>query len=136
MHKIKTFGLSLAALAASGWIVTASAQAAPDATPAATPPDTSAPAPAKTSTHTKKMHHGTSMHASKDAGDSAVEDLNAQSLDAAKSGKSFTPPTTTAKPPAASKATTKPTHHHHMAKKAAPAAASSDATPPADSTPK
>jgi hypothetical protein len=133
---IKTFGLSLAALAASGWIATASAQPAPDAAPAATPPDTSTAAPAKTSSHKKWTHHGTPMHASKDAGNAAVEDLNAQSLDAAKAGKSYTPPTTTPTPPAASKTMSKPMHHHHMAKKAAPAAAPSDTTPPADSTPK
>ena len=131
MRMSRTFGLSLAALAASGWIATASAQAAPGAAPA--PADSSAPAPAKASAPTKKAtHHGGAAHVSKDAGNAAVEDLNAQSLDAAKSGKSFTPPTTTEKPPAPSKTKAKPTHHHHIAKKAAPA----DATPPADSTPK
>jgi hypothetical protein len=165
LHKITTFGLSLAALVASGWLATASAQA-PDASPAATPPSSDSTTPASGDTSTpdatkpapKAMHHHThamhwhSMSASKGAGDAAVEDLNAQSLDAAKAGKSFTPPSTTpteeksmAKPEGKSMA--KPMHHHHhmAAKKPADTSAPSDSsTPPApsdnatppDSTPK
>lgn len=162
MHKITTFGLSLAALAASGWLATANAQA-PDASPAATPPSSDSttpasgdasspeatkPAPKPMHHHMHTMHsmhsmHSDSMGGGKGAGDAAVEDLNAQSLDAAKAGKSFTPPTTT---PTEGKSMGKPMgkwthHHHHMApKKPAEASAPSDSSaPPApapDSAPK
>jgi hypothetical protein len=152
LHKITTFGLSLAALAASGWLATASAQA-PDASPAATPPSSDATAPATGDTSkppAKPVHHHShamASHSSASKGDAAVDDLNAQSLDAAKAGKSFTPPTTTptegksmAKPEG--KTMAKPMHHHHHmpAKKPADAGAPADGgTPPApapDSTPK
>jgi hypothetical protein len=164
LHKITTFGLSLAVLAASGWLATASAQA-PDASPAATPPssDSTAPASGDTSTpDTSKPapkpvhHHMHAMHSSIGAskGDAAVEDLNAQSLDAAKAGKNFTPPSTTPTEGKSMESSEKPMakpmhHHHHMApKKPADTSAPSDsgstppapgdnATPPApDSTPK
>jgi len=91
------------ALAASGWIATASAQPAP--APADTPaPAADAPAPdAKAAP--KKVHHKMVPKHEKlkptAAGDAAVDDLNAKSLDAAKEGKSFAPPTT----PAPAKAT-------------------------------
>jgi hypothetical protein len=81
------------------------------------------------------MHHGKGMHMKGKAkattkGDAAVEDLNAQSLDAAKSGKAYAPPTT----PVADKAATKPakmSHHHH---KAAKKAAAADAAPAPDAS--
>ena len=64
-------------------------------------------------------------HKTADAGDSAVDDLNAKSLTDAKAGQSFAPPTK----PTPAKADAKTTHAskkmHHAKKKAA-------ATPAAD----
>jgi hypothetical protein len=130
VRRITTLAFSTAMLAASGWIATAHAQAAaPDtsapaqsAAPDTSAPaaDTAAPAPAK---HRHAMHKS-SKAPKAEAGDAAVEDLNAKSLDDAKAGKSFAPPTPTpmAKPMA------KPVHHHHMMKK--PAAPAADAPAP------
>ena len=119
MRRITTLAFSTAMLAASGWIATAHAQAAAPDTSA--PADTSTPAP-KPAKHHHMMHK--SMAPKAEAGDAAVEDLNAKSLDDAKAGKSFAPPTPTpmAKPMA------KPMHHHHMMKK--PAAPAADAPAP------
>jgi hypothetical protein len=87
------------------------------------------------------MHHAKShsmkaggVHRGSEAGDAAVDDLNAKSLSAAKAGTSFAPPTTPAAEPA--KASTKTTKHHHMKKKpAADTAAAPEGTPaPADSS--
>jgi len=144
VRRITTLAFSTAMLAASGWIATAHAQAAaPDTSAPAqsAAPDTSAPA-ADTGTPAAapaKHHHA--MHkASKapkaEAGDAAVEDLNAKSLDDAKAGKSFAPPTPT--PAAESKPMAKPMHHHHAMKKPAapPADSSAPAPAPDSSTPK
>jgi len=57
-------------------------------------------------------------------GDKAVEDLNAESLDAAKANKPFTPPPAPAAP--AKPVKTTKTTHKKMAKKAPPAAAPAD----------
>jgi hypothetical protein len=141
---IPTIGLSVALLAATGWVAQASAQAAaPDASaPAAdssTPPaDSSAPAPKPAKHHHTKttgVHRGANTN--KVRGDAAVEDLNAQSLDAAKTGKAFTPPTSlpasASKPAGKSTAKSGKSMHHHHKKAAAPAPADSSA-PPADSS--
>ena len=117
MRKISILGLSVAVLATTGWLAQASAQSADTSAPAASDASTPAPAP--------KKHHA--MHRTQSAkhaptkGDAAVEDLNAQSLDAAKSGKAFAPATTPtpAKPAKAGK----PMHHHHKAAKPAADAA-------------
>jgi hypothetical protein len=119
LQKITIFGLSLAVLAASAWMAGASAQPADTAAPADT--STPAPAPAKHKAHAAKP----AAKKGGDAGNSAVEDLNAQSLDAAKAGKTFTPPSTTAAKPAAKPAPAKgakPAKHHKTKKAAAPAA--------------
>ena len=110
MRRITTLAFSTAMLAAAGWIAGAHAQATPPA-PAAPPansapaqsaaPDTSAPAdtstPAAAPKATKHHHmmHKSSKAPKAEAGDAAVEDLNAKSLDDAKAGKSFAPPTPT-----------------------------------------
>ncbi len=135
----------------------AAAPAAPEAAPAPAPaapadaapaaaapaPDAAAPAeaPAKPVHHhhakmakTTKMTKGVHRGADSDA---AVEDLNAKSLSAAKSGTSFAPATTPDKAPAKPAKTMKAKHHHHMMKKAAAAAdaPAPDATPaPADTS--
>ena len=162
MRKTTTFGAAVIALAASGWIATAAAQA-PDPA-AATPPTTDAAPPApdaatKDATKpTKPMHHKKmmSMKSGKMGkgklvgtakGDAAVEDLNAKSLDAAKDGKSFAPPTTPVSEPAAHagdkmapKHAMKPMKHHMMKKAAEPkpdaAAPAPDASTPAPDAPK
>jgi hypothetical protein len=114
----------------------APAPAPAEAAPAAAAPETPAPAPAK------PKHHGMT-HAAKSGavhrgkstpGDAAVEDLNARSLSAAKSGTSFSPATTPAPAPTKEKAppAKKPMKHMHHAKKKA--AAPADATPPADTS--
>ncbi len=102
MHKTSFFGLSVLAVAASGWIAAASAQAPapPDAAPPAPAADASAPAPApeakpvkhKSTKHKETVHRGKNgkLIGSKE-GDAAVEDLNTKSLAAAKSGTAFTP---------------------------------------------
>ncbi len=124
----------------------APAPAAPaDAAPAAAPaPDAAAPAadaPAKPVHH----HHAKMAKTTKTAkgvhrgadSDAAVEDLNAKSLSAAKSGTSFAPATTPDKAPAKPAKPMKAKHHHHMMKKpaAAPDAPAPDATPaPADTS--
>jgi len=119
-----TVGLSLAALATTGWLATARAQATDQAAP---PADTSAPAPADTAP-AKPVHHKHSSHKAStpksEAGDAAVDDLNAKSLDAAKGGKPFNP--TSAAPAASPAKKLPPIHHHHHKKPAAPAP---DATP-------
>jgi len=135
VRKISTLGLSLAVLAATGWLAQANAQSAPDTSAPAASSDTAAPAAdASAPAKTKSMHHSKSMHGKGKAkattkGDAAVEDLNAQSLDAAKAGKAYAPPTT----PVATKAAkpAKTSHHHKkMAKKAADAAPAADAPAP------
>ena len=150
MRKTNLFGATFLALTASAWSLTAAAQtaepapapAAPSADPAAptASPDTSAPAAGDTtaptgSAPTKKpmMHHQT-MHshgklAATPAGNKAVEDLNAASLDAAKTGKPFVAPPT----PAAAKMTAHTGHKtHHMSKPkgdaTAPSAAPDDSS--------
>ncbi len=116
---------------------------APEAAPAAPADTTAAPAPAAPEAKPMKKH--TARHsmshkgklAPTKAGNAAVEDLNDASLNAAKTGKPFTPPAT---PDAAKKEAhmgdkgTEPMHHkaHHMKKAAKPADAS--ATPPADAS--
>ena len=132
MRKISILGLSVAVLAATGWVSQASAQAAaPDTTaPAAT--DTSTPAPAPAPMKKASHHHGKSMashHGAATKGDAAVEDLNAQSLSAAKAGTAFKPATTPAPEKAPAKKAMKSTHHHHKAAKpAADAAPAPDAS--------
>jgi hypothetical protein len=83
------------------------------------------------------LHHvSKASHETK--GDAAVDDLNAQSLDAAKAGKSFTPPTTTPPPAKATKSSGKPAAHHthhHASKKPAPAPDASTAPAPDSSAP-
>jgi hypothetical protein len=99
MRKTSIFGLSVLALAASGWIAAANAQAPtpPDAAPAA-----EAPAPdAKPAKPMKMKHHAmhektarsakTGKLVGTKAGDKMVEDLNDKSLAAAKAGTAFTP---------------------------------------------
>jgi hypothetical protein len=136
VRKISTLGLSLAVLAATGWLAQASAQSAPDTSAPAASSDTAAPAadttpPAKTKAHHAKGSHGKGKAKAATKGDAAVEDLNAQSLDAAKAGKAYAPPTT----PVATKAAkpAKTSHHHHKAAKkaAADAAPAPDASAPA-----
>ncbi len=130
----------------------ASAPAAPPAAAPATPPAASEPAPApagdatttpagdtsSTPAKAPKTHHHAKASAKaspKDvhrgpatAGDAAVDDLNAKSLDAAKSGTNFTPPAPSKAEPAAKGAkSTKPAPHHHAKK---PAAKPADAPAP------
>jgi hypothetical protein len=112
-------------LAASGWIANAHAQAAAPDTSAPAAADTSTPAAAPAPAKHHHMMHKASMAPKAEAGDAAVEDLNAKSLEDAKAGKSFAPPTPT---PAPAKPMAKPMHHHHMAKK--PAAPPADAPAP------
>ncbi len=101
MHKTSIFGLSILALAASGWIAAANAQspAAPDATAA---PAADAPVPdAKPAKPMKVKHHAMHEKTARSAktgklvgtkeGDKMVEDLNDKSLAAAKAGTAFTP---------------------------------------------
>ncbi len=146
MRKTTTLGAAVIALAASGWIATASAQAPADtpapSTDAAAPaaPD-SKPAPKKTHHHAT-MSHGKGKLVGTAVGDKEVEDLNAKSLDAAKEGKSFAPPTTPMSEPTAHagdkmKPATKKPMKHHMAKaktKAAPEAPADASAPPADTS--
>ena len=141
MRKTNLFGATFLVLTASAWSLTAVAQtaapapAAPMATPAApmaapaapmaTPDAAPAPAPADTATtsapmpmkkpmmHHKMMMHGKGKLAATPAGNKAVEDLNAASLDAAKTGKPFVAPTT---PPAAKMTAHSGMHKHHMMK--------------------
>jgi hypothetical protein len=123
VRRITTLACSTAMLAAAGWLTSAHAQAAaPDTSAPAADTSTPAAAPAPAKHH--HMMHKSSMAPKAEAGDAAVEDLNAKSLDDAKAGKSFAPPTPTpmAKPMA------KPMHHHHMMKK--PAAPPADAPAP------
>jgi hypothetical protein len=151
VRRITTIAFSTAMLATAGWIAGAHAQPTPPAQSApAAPPDTSAPAqsaapdtsapadnsaPAEAPKPAKHHHmmHKSSKASKAEAGDAAVEDLNAKSLDDAKAGKSFAPPTPT--PAAEAKPAAKPMHHHHVTKK--PAAPPADSSAPApDSTPK
>ncbi len=158
MRKITSLGLSAVALGALGWIATAQAQpvgtpaptsapppapppaaepapAPAEPAPAAAAPETPAPAPAKPKHHASHAAKSGAVHRGKTAeGDAAVEDLNARSLSAAKSGTNFAPATTPAPAPKKEKATPakKPSKHmHHAKKKAAPPA---DASAPADTS--
>ncbi len=114
------------------------APAPADVTPSAPAPDaasssSSSEKPMKKTMHHKKMmmsHKGGKLVATK-AGDKAVDDLNAESLSSAKTGKPFTPSAT----PAAAKETahasmhgSKMMHHSKKAKAASPMA-------PSDSSP-
>jgi hypothetical protein len=125
----------MAILAATGWLAQASAQAAPDNSAPAASSDSSTPAPADSGSAPAKpahKHHASSKGIHRGAttkGDAAVEDLNAQSLSAAKSGTAFKPATTPTPAKAPAKSKGKTMHHH---KKAAPAADSS--APAADSS--
>ncbi len=145
MRIISTLGLSVAILATAGWLAQASAQAAPDNSAPAAPSsdssapapstDSSAPAPADSSAAPAKpmhKHHAKGVHrGATTKGDAAVEDLNAQSLNAAKSGTAFKPATTPTpdKAPMKGKGKGKPMHHHHKKAAAAPAADSSAPAP-------
>jgi hypothetical protein len=85
-----------------------------------------------------KMSKGSSHHAS-EAGDAAVDNLNAKSLSAAKSGTSFAPATTPTPEKAPMKTTKgskgKTMHHHHTMKKPADTAAAPEGTAaPADTS--
>ncbi len=162
MRKTTTFGAAVIALAASGWIATAAAQApAPDAAPPAPTTDAAPPAaapdasskPDDSSKPAKPMHHHKKMMSSKMdkmgkgklkgtvKGDEAVDDLNSKSLDAAKSGKSFAPPTTPISEPAAHEKGDKMSSKHmmkmkhHMAKKAKDATPDASAPAPDASAP-
>jgi hypothetical protein len=116
------------------------APAPADTAPAASTPapdagSAPAAAPAKTKHH-KSMHASKgktmSMHRGAEGGDAAVEDLNAKSLSAAKSGSNYTPSKADEAPMKSTSKTSKPMHHHHhMAKKKA--APSDAAAAPADS---
>jgi hypothetical protein len=130
VRRITTLACSTAMLAATGWIASAHAQAAAPDTSAPAATDTSTPAAAPAPAKHHHMTHKTGMAPKPEAGDAAVDDLNAKSLDDAKAGKSFAPPT----PTPAAKPMAKPMHHHHMAKKAAEAPAA-DAPAP-DAAPK
>ncbi len=120
---------------------------APEAAPAPadTAPAASTPAPDAGSTPAAapmktKHHHASHMAKSgkshkAEAGDAAVEDLNAKSLSAAKSGTSFAPATTPTPAPAKTTGkgmskSGKTMHHHHMSKKK-----SSDTTAAPEGTP-
>jgi hypothetical protein len=119
-------------LAVAGWLTSAHAQAAaPDTSAPAADTSTPAAAPAPAKHH--HMMHKASKAPKAEAGDAAVEDLNAKSLEDAKAGKSFAPPTPT---PAAAKPMAKPMHHHHAMKKPAAPAADASAPAPDSSTPK
>jgi hypothetical protein len=77
-----------------------------------------------------KHHMKPSVHHGGDGGDAAVEDLNAKSLSAAKSGTSFSPTKMT--PPAPKKAMVHkhhPKHTMHRAQKAPDASPAPEATP-------
>jgi hypothetical protein len=104
--------------------------AAPD-TSATPPADSSTPAPAKKPAH--HTHHKAKETATK-AGDKAVDDLNAQSLDAAKANKPFTPPTVTPVSDTKPAKATKTTKHKKVSKKAAATAPADASAPAADST--
>lgn len=151
MRRITTLAFSAALLASTAWVVSAHAQTAPDQNAPAASSDQSAPASDSGAAPSKpaKHHHHAMTHAGSGKTDSsqdqAVDDLNAKSLDDAKSGKSFAPPTTP--PPSAdSKSTGKPSgkwphHHHHMAKSAGSGSGGSDnsssnspSTPPQNQT--
>jgi hypothetical protein len=101
--------------------------AAPDA---AAPPPADAPAPPA-----KKPVHHAMKKVSKEkptaAGDKAVDDLNAESLDAAKANKSFTPPAVTKVSDTKPAKATKPMKKKKKAAKKE-AEAPADAAPPAD----
>lgn len=152
MRKVNLIGAAILALTTGAWSYGAIAQTSdqnPPADTSSSPPSDSSAAPADTGssdTSAKKpmmkhMHHhmakGHGMHGMKSgdtkSGDTAVDDLNAQSLDAAKEGKSFSPPTST---PAAAEGSEKGMsgmkhngkmmHHHHKMMKKAAAPASGD----------
>ncbi len=98
MRKTSMFGLSVLALATTGWMAAAHAQApaAPDATPAPAADAPAKPAMAMKMKH-KPMHEKTARSAKTGKlvgtkeGDKMVEDLNDKSLAAAKSGTAFRP---------------------------------------------
>jgi hypothetical protein len=97
-------------------------------TDAAAPAPADAPAPPA-----KKPAHHAMKKVSKEkptaAGDKAVDDLNAESLDAAKANKSFTPPAVTKVSDKKPVKATKPMKHKKAKKEAA---APADAAPPAE----
>ncbi|HTR15692.1 MAG TPA: hypothetical protein VMI52_01495 [Acetobacteraceae bacterium] len=91
MRKTTLLGLAALALATSGAIANANAQTAPAAAPEAT----TTPAKPPVSHHKTGMHKTKATKGQKAPGmakEPAVEDLNSQSLNAAKSGQAFTPP--------------------------------------------
>jgi hypothetical protein len=113
----------------------APAEAAPAASAPA--PDAAAPEPAAKPMKHHKAHMMKGTKHKAEAGDAAVDDLNAKSLSAAKAGTSFSAATKT--PPEPAKTKMKPMHHHHhhmMMKKAATPPAPEATPAPADSTSK
>ena len=85
----RIFGLSVLTLALVGWVGVASAQTTAPAADAA-------PVVHKTTHHHKSTAKGTKK--AKPAKLTAVDDLNAKSLEAAKAGTPFTPPAPVAEP--------------------------------------
>ncbi len=144
-------GFAALALAATGSLDAARAQT--DPAPATATPSTTTPAHA----HHKSMHHKPMYPHDKHGhlaptakGNAAVEDLNNQSLNAAKSGTTFTPTasSTTAESGMSNATPMKGMHHHHghgmmpsSASKPADSTSSAmpststPATPPADTAP-
>lgn len=139
-------GFAALALAVTGTIDAARAQATTDS---AATPSTTTPMHA----HHKSMHHKPTYPRGKNGhllptvkGDAAVEDLNNQSLSAAKSGTAFTPTPSSTKAEAGMSNSATPhgmMHHHHgmgMKHSKMPADSSSmpststPATPPADTS--
>jgi len=126
VRTVNFIGATLLALCTSALSVGAIAQ-----TPA---PDAAAPAPADApAPPAKKPAHHAVKKVSKEkptaAGDKAVDDLNAESLDAAKANKSFTPPAVTKVSDTKPAKATKPAKKKKVKKEAA---APADAAPPAD----
>jgi hypothetical protein len=124
------------ALSTSAWSVGAVAQtAAPTPAPdAAAAPPADAPAP-----KAKKPHHAikkVSKEKPTAAGDKAVDDLNAESLDAAKANKSFTPPAVTKVSDTKPVKATKPMKKKKKAAKKEAEAPADAAAAPADTTKK
>jgi len=125
VRTVHVFGAAILALTTSAWSFAAVAQeAAPPAPAAETTP------PAKKPAHHAHKMVAKAKKADTKSGDTAVDDLNAASLTAAKENKPFTPPVT---PVAAKTEVKKPAKamHKKVKKAAAPAAAPADATPPA-----
>ncbi len=148
-------GFAVLALAATGPLNAARAQTDPA-------PTTTTPSTTPAHAHHKSMHHKPMYPHSKTGklmptakGNAAVEDLNSQSLNAAKSGTTFTP-TASSTSAESGMSSTKMAHgmHHHHGKGMMPAGSSTSstgamapaggsampststpATPPADTTP-